>query len=279
MPERSHPARRGARLAAALILTAVAVLALGASAQAQPANDNFAAAEVLSGASGSTTGTDVDATFEVNEVSALAGFTSGDVWYKWTAPSSGFIAFRTSIPAGGNPLADTVLAAHTGNDITALTTVVQDDDYPLSACPPCMSRIIFNATAGTVYAIAIGAFPSDPPSVKQGPFGLAWGGAAVGYCDVDDPMVTVGKPARFKHVFSLSFVVSDVTAAIVGSSWITDIQCRLDGGPFEACTSPWSESGLNGGLHTWTIRVTDGAGNDTITNGTVRVKGSPHKTS
>jgi hypothetical protein len=272
MPERSDRVRRGARLAAAFTLTAVAVLVLSASAQAAPPiNDNLANAEVLSGATGSTAGTDLDATFETNESSALTNFgTTGDVWFTWTAPSSGFVAFRTTL--GANPDADTVLAAHTGTDITALTTVVLNDDYPVC----CMSRIIFNATAGTVYPIGVGAFPA---SETQGPFGLEWGGAGIDYFDEDDPVVTAQKPTRFKYGFSLSFFVSDETAAIVGSSWITDIECRLDGGSFVPCTSPWERSGINGGLHTWTIRATDGAGNVGERSGTVRVKGSPHKTS
>jgi hypothetical protein len=254
--------------------TAVAVLVLGASAQAvPPANDNLASAVSLgNAATGSTTGTDLDATFETNESSALTSFgTTGDVWFTWTAPSSGFVAFRTTDP-GTNPNLDTVLAAHTGTDITALSTVAVNDDYP--SC--CMSRIIFNAASGTLYDIGVGAFPADPASTTQGPFGLEWGGSNL--YDQDTPFVTAQPPTRLKHAFSLSFSVSDGTASIVGSSWITT-ECKVDSGSFGSCTSPWLRSGLTGGLHTWTIRATDGAGNIGLRTGTVRVKGSPKKTS
>lgn len=61
---------------------------------APPPNDNFANAEVISGASGSTTGTVVDATREASESSTLYGGTGArSVWYKFTAPSTGWFRF------------------------------------------------------------------------------------------------------------------------------------------------------------------------------------------
>jgi hypothetical protein len=269
MPGRTQLARRGGRIAAVFSLTVLAGLITGAAATAAPpANDNLANAVVLSGATGSTSGTDLEATFETSEQSALEDFgTTGDVWFTWTAPSSGFVAFQTTNP-GDNPNLDTVLAAHTGSDITALTTVVQNDDYP--GC--CMSRIIFNATQGTTYAIGVGAFPSDPASALQGPFGLDWGASSL--YDVDNPSLNLGSVTRGKRMFTATFSAQDDTAGIVGSTWLT-FECRIDAGSFEPCTSPWTPS-VPGGLHDFTIRVTDGAGNTDSASGTVRVKGSPH---
>jgi hypothetical protein len=108
------------------------------------------------------------------------------------------VAFRTTNP-GDNPNLDTVLAAHTGSDITALTTVVSNDDYP--GC--CMSRIVFNATQGTTYAIGVGAFPSDPASDTQGPFELDWGASDL--YDQDAPELSVGSVTRLKRAFSVTF--------------------------------------------------------------------------
>jgi len=253
-----------ARLAIVLALMAIAVGALSASAQAAaPANDNLADAVSIAGASGTTTGSDAEATFEANEHSSLSTSPSdGNVWYSWTAPESGFVAFRTTNPNDPSNL-DTVLGADTGGDITALTPVDVNDDYPFC----CMSRIVFEATQGTTYKISVGTFTASP----GGDFGLEWG--ASDYFDQDKPVVKINSVTRGKQTFSVNFGVSDKTAAIVGDSWLTAVECKLDGGSFSPCTSPFTAN-VPGGLHTYAIRATDGAGNVGTTTGTVRVKGS-----
>jgi hypothetical protein len=273
MFKRSFFARRAARFAALFAVAVLASLVAGAAAQAAPpANDAFATAASLgTAATGSITGADVDATFETGESSALTNFgTSGDVWYSWTAPSDGFVAFRTTDP-GINENLDTVLAAQTGSDVTALTTVDVNDDYP--GC--CTSRIVFDATAGTTYYISVGAFPSDPVSLTQGEFGLEWGNPDL--YDVDLPVVQLGTKTSLKHGFRLTFSTGDKTGNIVGGDWVTT-ECKLDGGPFQPCTSPWVVSGVAGGKHTWTIRATDKAGNVGSLSGTARAKGSSQTT-
>jgi hypothetical protein len=42
-------------------------------------------------------------------------------------------------------------------------------------------------------------------------------------------------------------------------------QCRLDAGPWSACTSPATVNGLSNGQHTFSVRATDGAGNTDAT--------------
>lgn len=270
----SPVARRAARFAALFALAVLTSLVAGAAAQAAtPANDDFAAAVPLgTAATGSISGTDVDATFETGESSALSSFgTSGNVWHSWTAPSDGFVAFRTTNPNPANENWDTVLAAETGSDVTALTTVKQNDDYAGSL----RSRIVFSATAGTTYHISIGAFQADPVSATQGEFGLEWGDPDL--YDEDHPVIQLGTKTSLKHGFRLTFATSDNTGNIVGGDWVTT-ECKVDGGPFEPCTSPWAVSGLTGGKHTWTIRATDKAGNVGNLSGTARAKGSSQTT-
>ena len=73
---------------------------------ASPANDDFAAAEPLDGATGSLASDLLAATFEPAEpLQAASGATrrpSGSVWYRWQAPADGAAHFRvTPLPNGG----------------------------------------------------------------------------------------------------------------------------------------------------------------------------------
>ena len=250
----------------AVALVVIAVCAVGASAQAAaPSNDDLANVVTLSGATGSTTGSDAEASFETNEVSSTHTFgTDGNVWYKWTAPFSGFVAFRTTDPNAPSSL-DTVLSADAGTDITNLTEVRVNDDYP--SC--CTSRIVFQATAGETYNISVGAFPGDTFGQHAGDFGLEWG--ASDYYDADTPVITIAGLTTAKNTFSVSFGTGDATGNIVGASWLTT-DCQIDGGPFSPCTSPFNPT-VAGGTHTFAVRVTDGAGHVATKTGSVKVKG------
>lgn len=119
---------------------------------AQPANDNFANAEAISGASGTVSGDSTGATLEAGEpahncVNPDPGGSS--VWYQWIAPADGTIIFDT-VGSGF----DTVMAAYTGTDVTALTVVACDDD----SAGNFLSRISFSATTGTVYYIVVDGY-------------------------------------------------------------------------------------------------------------------------
>ncbi len=149
-----------ARVAALAVLTVVALFAVAGSAQAAtPSNDDFANAITLSGASGSESGTNVEATAQAGEPNNHQAefFDEGDlgntsVWYEWTAPASGLVAFDTDDP-GTNY--DTVLGVYTGS-LGSLGEVEFNDDYG-GTC--CRSRVVFNATAGQTYKLALSGSP------------------------------------------------------------------------------------------------------------------------
>ena len=68
---------------------------------ASPANDDFAAAETLRGATGSLESDLLAATFEPGEplpTTAQGRRPSGSVWYRWRAPTTGAAHFRASPP-------------------------------------------------------------------------------------------------------------------------------------------------------------------------------------
>ncbi|MGH9849095.1 MAG: MSCRAMM family protein, partial [Blastocatellia bacterium] len=112
----------------------------------RPANDNFSNAQLISGSSGSVTGSNALATEQAGEPNH-AGFAAGaSVWYRWTAPASGPFIFST---AGSD--FKTVLAVYTGGSVTALTLAQAD----ISSGPEGSSLVTFNAVGGKTYRIAV----------------------------------------------------------------------------------------------------------------------------
>ena len=120
-----------------------------------PPNDNFANAQVISGCSGSVTGTNVGATQESGEINHLLPDDGGthSVWYRWQAPVTAEVNITT---AGSN--FDTVLGVYTGTAVNNLTVVKQNDDVTPTVV--LTSTVTFNATAGTIYRIAVDGFDS-----------------------------------------------------------------------------------------------------------------------
>jgi hypothetical protein len=125
-----------------------------------PPNDNFVDAQVITGTSGSVTGTNAFATKEVGEPSHSPDGNLGgrSVWYRWTAPSSGTANLTT---AGSN--FDTLLGVWTGSAVNGLTLVVRNDDVDLGVITT--SAVQFTAVGGTTYQIAVDGFDGDQGSI------------------------------------------------------------------------------------------------------------------
>jgi hypothetical protein len=135
---------------------------------AAPANDNFASAIPLTGASFSTTGTNVEATKETGEPNH-AGVTGGrSVWWTWTAPATP--PPSVMITTFGSDF-DTVLHVYTGTSVSTLFSVTSGND---GISPITTSRVTFSPVANTVYYIAVDgnngftgsiklALPATPP--------------------------------------------------------------------------------------------------------------------
>jgi hypothetical protein len=133
-----------------------------------PANDNFVSAQIISGCSGSVTGTNLSATREFGEPSHSPDGDSGggSVWYQWQAPSNGTVTVTT---AGSDY--DTLLSVYTGTGVNNLTVVQQLDGTPGknddvdNPGGDLTSRVIFNATGGTVYRIAVDGWGGDTGNI------------------------------------------------------------------------------------------------------------------
>jgi Ca2+-binding RTX toxin-like protein len=127
----------------------ITLLSMPVSAAAAPANDNFADAATLGGPPTNVEGTTDGATLEPGE--PVHGADRGhSVWWKWTAPATGTVAFNTC----SSPVS-TSLGVYTGSSVNALTRVAANAMPPQLGCPFWTKRTSFVATAGTVYAIAV----------------------------------------------------------------------------------------------------------------------------
>ena len=113
-----------------------------------PPNDAFANAQVITGVTGTVSGTNRGATKETGEPNHGNSIGGASVWYRWTAPSTGTVGFDTC----GSGF-DTLLAAYTGTTVNALTALDSNDD----SCGP-QSRISFAATSGVTYRIAVDGY-------------------------------------------------------------------------------------------------------------------------
>lgn len=117
-----------------------------------PSNDNFATARGISGPIGTLAGSTVLATKEPNEPNHAVnsnGTGGASIWYRWTAPATGKFYFQTFSSSFMS-----VLAVYTGSSLGALSPVVVS-----STSVP--EYVEFNATAGTLYKIAIDGGTGD----------------------------------------------------------------------------------------------------------------------
>jgi CSLREA domain-containing protein len=134
-----------------------------------PPNDNFANAQVVSGCSGSVTGTNIAATKEAGEPNNPDSPTSTrSVWYQWQAPSTG----SATIDTHGSDF-DTVLAVYTGSSVSGLTLVTNGSNDDASASDPT-STVTISVTQGTIYRIAVNGFNHGGKGGDTGNIKLNW---------------------------------------------------------------------------------------------------------
>lgn len=139
--------------AALINVTAGATAYAGASLVMPPlANDNFADAEDITGATGGASGSTVRATKEPGEPDHASNAGGGSIWYRWTAPANGQAHFATC----GSTF-DTLLAAYTGTEVDNLAVGGQNDNDLFNRCGDnsAQSWTSFPATAGVTYHIAV----------------------------------------------------------------------------------------------------------------------------
>src|SRR4051812_20841631 len=132
---------------------------------AAPANDRFVNAQVITGSSGTVTGSNTGANKENGEPDHAGKPAARSVWYRWTAPATGPYSFNTF----GSSF-DTVLAVYTGASVGALTAVASNDDYGVI---DVTSEVGFNAIAGTTYSVAVDGYDNGA-GAETGTVTLHW---------------------------------------------------------------------------------------------------------
>jgi len=123
-----------------------------------PANDNFAAAAAVTGASFTATGTNVGATKETGEPTIAGNAGGKSVWYVWVAPASGKVSLNTT---GSN--FDTLLGVCTGSTVKGLTAVAGNDDNP--AGRTTTSALTFTAVKGVTYYFVVDGYNAASGSI------------------------------------------------------------------------------------------------------------------
>ena len=142
---------------------------------APPANDNFGSAQVISGTSGSVTGTNVGATVEPGEQTIQDNRGGASVWYKWTVPVTGSYRFDT---CSANPGVVGLIGLFTGNSVSNATEFPPGPSPDLCPAGEAGSTIITGTmSAGlTLYikfdGVNEGGSNANPP--YEGPFTLEW---------------------------------------------------------------------------------------------------------
>ncbi len=114
---------------------------------AAPVNDDCSAAIVISGAGPFATDTTTATTG--SQMPSCTGFMSLDIWYEWTAGSTG----NATMEMCGGPSYDSVIAAYAGAGCPLGSSIGCNDD----GCAP-LSTMTFPVTAGSTYMLQVGGW-------------------------------------------------------------------------------------------------------------------------
>jgi hypothetical protein len=120
--------------------------------KSRPANDDFTQRSPLTGTQVFLGFQLADATLEAGEPNGTAALFAKTLWWKWTAPATGW----TTVDTSGSSL-DTRLAVFTGSTLGSLNLVAMNDDEfsPAELVSFGTSRLGFQAQQGTEYQIQV----------------------------------------------------------------------------------------------------------------------------
>lgn len=170
-----------------------------AAASGALAADNWPGT-VLSGASGSVTGSTTGATAQAGENTTYGAGTLNTIWYQWTAPASGsFTAATCNLGSETTTNHDTTLILYTG---TALPLTVRSTNDDATGCLAAGnanygSVVSFNVTAGTTYYLQVDGYAS-----ATGNFVLRYGLTGLAVAVTDNTATEGGGTGAFTIVLN-----------------------------------------------------------------------------
>jgi aqualysin 1 len=222
-----------------------------------PANDDFDSADVISNITGSTGGSNVNATGQSGEPLNFDGSEPIEsVWWSWTAPASDALELNTC----GSSF-DTTLGVYVGATVDSLTQIAGNDDDPTDACGR-RSRVAFTPSAGATYYFSVDGYGGG-----EGYISLSW--APVG-SDVTPPVVRyptglISAPQTLGTTVNVRLT----WPAASDSSGISryELQIKKDAGAYTNVALPnptateVTRALTPGAVYRFRVRATDGAGN------------------
>ncbi|MDQ1694675.1 MAG: hypothetical protein QOJ03_28, partial [Frankiaceae bacterium] len=129
----------------------------------RPANDLFANAQPLTGRLPiEIASSNVDATFEAGEPDHAGNPGGSSIWFNWRAPVSGFVSADLCNSALGP---NALIGVYTGSTVDALTPVVARDGGIRGCGFNNFAAVVWNATAGTTYRIAVDGYSGQQGAV------------------------------------------------------------------------------------------------------------------
>ncbi|MEK7779951.1 MAG: lysyl oxidase family protein [Verrucomicrobiota bacterium] len=126
-----------------------------------PGNDIFTNRYTITGPVGSTNNYNLAGSKEANETAHAYEVGGKSIWYRWVAPTNGFVDFNTK----GSSF-DTLLAVYTNSTLTSSNLAIAANDDDAQGGGLQTSRLWFYARAGTNYFIAVDGFGGDVGDVK-----------------------------------------------------------------------------------------------------------------
>jgi hypothetical protein len=211
----------------------------------RPSNDAFQDAMVLSADASQfqVTANSRASTLEPGEPAHAGGPNAGSLWYVWTPTAPGVARFTLPLELNGAVR----LAAYTGGTITNLTRIAANQ-LPTA---DLTNHLVFSAQAGVTYRIVVDGATAMPP------FTLEFERHTLVFS-----RPTLGSDLDFGRTNRFELASLDPAFEPTGGVWLMD---GTEVGSITGAPAVWDWRGDAGGLHTFSARATNAAGETRIT--------------